>query len=121
MKLRVDRYDPGFGALAHLTWIVGSPDSKDRSRTSSASASDTRRLARHWTMNRSAAREFGAAGISASTSWGFEILGQRLKPVFGSRSLRILSPGLSVSLDGGGLRCQARLWDLDPGKDSFSE
>ena len=58
--------------------------------------SDTLSPARHWTRNRRAVCEFG-------------------------ESLRVLSPGLSVTLDSGLMSCHGRFQDLRVGEYTFSE
>ena len=73
----------GLAPLTRLMWIIGRRESRDRSRASSVKASETLNPVRHWTRNRRAAREFGAARISASTSWASTYSGS----VFGLRSV----------------------------------
>ena len=93
------------------TWRLGSSPSKERSRASSARASETLRPARHSIRNSSLALGFGAARISASTWWGSRYSGSffvvRL-PTVGVPGFGVLALGYSVARDYGLFSCHGR-------------
>ena len=96
--------------LPCLTRMVGRSVSSDRSRVSTASASEILRPARHSMRNSSRALGLGAARMSASTSWASRYSGS-CPPVFlvdVATWIGMLAPGAAVAIDGCGLAgCQS--------------
>ena len=88
--------------------MLGRSPSSDRSRDSSAGASEILRPARHSMRTRSLAQGLGAARIRASTWWASRYSGSFFADLFrpsASLGLGCLPPGSSVARDDGLLGC----------------